>query len=86
MGFDRSVGIRSLWSGLSASLLRQATYSTTRFGVYNYLAREAQRRSGKKELSMPTTIAFAGLAGGIAGMVGNPTEVKLRFNRRIVAL
>ena len=31
----RSDGIRGFWNGLSASLLRQASYSTVRFGIYD---------------------------------------------------
>lgn len=62
--------------GLSASLLRQSTYSTVRFGVYNnYLAGQAKQLSEKEQLSVGSTVACAGLAGGIAGMIGNPTEV-----------
>lgn len=68
------VGIKSLWSGLSASILRQTTYSTARFALYDILARNLQRRNGGK-LSAGSTIACAGLAGGLAGMIGNPTEV-----------
>lgn len=30
-------GFTSLYTGLSAGLLRQATYTTTRLGVYTYL-------------------------------------------------
>ncbi len=30
----RSQGVLALYNGLSASILRQATYSTTRFGIY----------------------------------------------------
>lgn len=30
-------GVLALYSGLSASLLRQGTYSTTRFGVYEVI-------------------------------------------------
>lgn len=37
----RNEGPLAIYSGLSASLLRQATYSTTRFGVYEYLKKEA---------------------------------------------
>ncbi|KAK3313066.1 mitochondrial carrier domain-containing protein [Apodospora peruviana] len=73
-------GISSLWSGLSASVLRQSTYSTARFGLYNFLTRKiTQQQPGatKQPLSAPATIACAGLAGGLAGMVGNPTEVVL---------
>jgi hypothetical protein len=68
------IGIRSLWSGLSASILRQTTYSTARFALYDILARNIQRRTGGK-LSTGSTIACAGVAGGLAGMIGNPTEV-----------
>ncbi|CZR51312.1 probable dicarboxylate carrier protein [Phialocephala subalpina] len=69
-------GIPSLWSGLSASILRQTTYSTARFALYDVLARQLQqRRDGK--LSATDTIACAGVAGGLAGMIGNPTEVVL---------
>ena len=69
------VGIRSLWSGLSASILRQTTYSTARFGLYNFFVQKIKQKSGGK-LSAGSTIACAGLAGGVAGMLGNPTEVR----------
>jgi dicarboxylate transporter 10 len=69
-------GIKSLWSGLSASILRQTTYSTARFGLYNSLARKAKQLSGDK-LSSTSTVACAGIAGGAAGMLGNPAEVVL---------
>jgi len=67
-------GISSLWSGLSASILRQSTYSTARFGIYNALSRRFH--SGPKP-SAASTIACAGVAGGLAGMIGNPAEIVL---------
>ncbi|KAK3689494.1 mitochondrial carrier domain-containing protein [Podospora appendiculata] len=70
-------GIPSLWSGLSASILRQSTYSTARFGLYNFLSRKLQQQSGSAKASTASTIVCAGVAGGLAGMVGNPTEVVL---------
>jgi solute carrier family 25 (mitochondrial dicarboxylate transporter), member 10 len=70
-------GIPSLWTGISASILRQATYSTARFGLYNYFAAEARQRTGKKKLSSTNEILCAGAAGGLAGLIGNPTEVPL---------
>ncbi|KAK0713161.1 mitochondrial carrier domain-containing protein [Lasiosphaeria miniovina] len=39
-------GFTSLWSGLSASILRQSTYSTARFGLYNFLSRQLQQSRG----------------------------------------
>ncbi|KAJ0307966.1 hypothetical protein Brms1b_009791 [Colletotrichum noveboracense] len=68
-------GIFSLWSGLSASIFRQTTYSTARFGLYNYFAQQAKQYTGKEKLSTAMTITCAGLAGGMAGLVGNPAEV-----------
>jgi len=56
-------------------MLRQSTYSTARFGLYNYFAREARQRTGQQKLSSSLEIACAALAGGMAGLVGNPTEV-----------
>ncbi|KAF6825161.1 putative mitochondrial dicarboxylate transporter [Colletotrichum plurivorum] len=70
-------GFFSLWSGLSASILRQTTYSTARFGLYNYFGEQAKKYTGTQKLSTGLTIACAGLAGGMAGLVGNPAEVVL---------
>ena len=70
-------GVFSLWQGISASILRQSTYSTARFGLYNYFASEMRQRSGQTKLSSMSEIGCAALAGGIAGMIGNPTEVAL---------
>jgi solute carrier family 25 (mitochondrial dicarboxylate transporter), member 10 len=70
-------GLASLWSGISASILRQSTYSTARFGLYNLFARQLQQASGQSRLSSTSTIACAGLAGGLAGVIGNPAEVVL---------
>lgn len=70
-------GITSLWAGLSASLLRQSTYSTARFGFHNYLSGLALRKSGKEKLPASWNVACAGVSGGVAGLIGNPTEVAL---------
>jgi dicarboxylate transporter 10 len=55
-------GVRALYNGISASLLRQLTYSTTRFAIYE---------TGK--LKLGNDLDFLGkvvLAGG-AGAAGN---------------
>ncbi|PKS06110.1 hypothetical protein jhhlp_007944 [Lomentospora prolificans] len=70
-------GVRSLWSGLSASILRQSTYSTARFGLYTIVSQKAQLYTGQDKLSTAWITACAGVAGGLAGLVGNPTEVVL---------
>ncbi|KAL2160852.1 hypothetical protein VTH06DRAFT_1049 [Thermothelomyces fergusii] len=74
-------GIRGLYSGLSASLLRQITYSTTRFGIYEELkSRFASRRTdpatGKaKPASLVTLIAMASASGFVGGVAGNAADV-----------
>ncbi|KAH0844789.1 Mitochondrial dicarboxylate transporter [Fonsecaea pedrosoi] len=70
-------GIPSLWWGISASMLRQSTYSTARFGLYNYFAGIARERTGQRRLPSSWEIVCAGAAGGLAGLIGNPTEVAL---------
>lgn len=77
LSFASRDGIFSLWTGLTASILRQSTYSTARFGLYNIFAAKLKQSLGTETLSASSTIACAGLAGGLAGLVGNPTEVVL---------
>ncbi|KAJ8066970.1 hypothetical protein OCU04_004349 [Sclerotinia nivalis] len=66
-------GVFGLYSGLSASLLRQITYSTTRFGVYEKL--KTNFTTGNKSPSFPILIAMASTSGFLGGIVGNPADV-----------
>jgi dicarboxylate transporter 10 len=63
-------GLLGLYSGLSASLLRQITYSTTRFGIYE----ELKSRTTSAP-SFPTLIAMASVSGFLGGVAGNPADV-----------
>lgn len=66
-------GARGLYSGLSASLLRQLTYSTARFGIYEeFKTRFAPR---DKPPSFPLLIAMASTSGFIGGFAGNVADV-----------
>lgn len=55
------LGFFALYNGLSASLLRQATYSTVRFGVYEEL-KELYAEPGKP-LSLGQLILMASASG-----------------------
>lgn len=70
----RHDGFFAIYNGLSASLLRQATYSTTRFGVYEYLKDVVSK---DKNTTPPTYVLLpiSMLSGWIGGMVGNPADV-----------
>lgn len=72
----RREGIRSLYKGLSAGLLRQATYTTTRLGTYTFLNEKYKTATGKT----PNILVSMGLGvcAGITGsFVGNPAEISL---------
>lgn len=66
-------GFLGLYSGLSASLLRQITYSTTRFGVYEELKSDFTTPSHSP--SFPSLIAMASTSGFLGGIAGNPADV-----------
>ena len=79
-GIIRNEGFFSLYAGLSASLLRQATYSTVRFGCYEGLKMhrlEELRLSGSKKtnLSMFETIGYSLASGALGGVAGNPADL-----------
>jgi dicarboxylate transporter 10 len=62
-------GFRSLYTGLSASLLRQMTYSLVRIGSYE----EMKRRMAKTGSSSTGKLLLAAsVAGGLGGIAGNP--------------
>ncbi len=65
----KTSGVLSLYNGLSAAMLRQATYSTVRFGVYDIL-KKAMSKNGK-ESAFHEKILLAALAGFAGGVVGS---------------
>ncbi|WWD18264.1 hypothetical protein CI109_102714 [Kwoniella shandongensis] len=69
----RHSGVVGLWTGVSGSLLRQATYGVTRFSVYARL-KDSDGKKGKKT-SRWGLVKNGAVAGGIAGLVGGPGEL-----------
>ncbi|KAA1468394.1 mitochondrial carrier [Dentipellis sp. KUC8613] len=70
----KSSGFRSLYTGVSASIMRQMSYSLVRLGAYEemkrYLLHGGQASTGALLLA-------AMAAGGIGGVAGNPADVLL---------
>lgn len=65
----REQGVLVFYNGLSASVLRQLTYSTARFGVYE---------AGKKYVNTDSfggKVALAGASGLVGGIVGTPADM-----------
>jgi len=72
----RNEGIVAMYSGLSAGLLRQATYTTTRLGIYTWLFEKFSGPNGEPPGFL--TKAVLGMAAGVVGaFVGTPAEVAL---------
>ncbi|OQV22620.1 Mitochondrial dicarboxylate carrier [Hypsibius exemplaris] len=67
----RQHGFLALYNGISASLLRQLTYSTARFGVYEAL----RPKDSSQSFSFLMKCATAGAAGGIGGLIGAPADL-----------
>ena len=57
-------GIRGFYQGLSAALMRQGVYSSTRFAVYGESKRWFRERSGR-ETNFVEKIICAAVAGGL---------------------
>lgn len=70
----RTQGVSGLYKGLSAALMRQATYSTTRFAVYDAF-KSYLDEGGKRPLKTYEKFGSAMFAGAVGGFVGNPMDV-----------
>ncbi|KAL8531486.1 hypothetical protein ACS0TY_008179 [Phlomoides rotata] len=69
-------GPKALFSGVSATVLRQTLYSTTRMGLYDILK---TKWTDPNTNNMPLTrkIGAGLIAGGIGAAVGNPADVAM---------
>ncbi|EFJ29780.1 hypothetical protein SELMODRAFT_409675 [Selaginella moellendorffii] len=68
-------GARALFSGVSAAVLRQTLYSTTRLGLYDVMKKKWQEPDGS--LPLPKKIGAGLVAGAIGAAVGNPADVAM---------
>ncbi|CAI5760607.1 unnamed protein product [Candida verbasci] len=68
-------GFFKIYSGLTASLLRQATYSTTRFGIYEFLKEEYIEYSHNPKPATGILLPISMISGALGGLVGNPSDV-----------
>lgn len=70
----KSEGLFALYNGLSAGLLRQASYTTVRMGVYNSLV---ERLSVEGKASFVVQLSSGLVAGATGAFFGTPAEVSL---------
>ncbi|GJN02263.1 hypothetical protein PR202_ga19596 [Eleusine coracana subsp. coracana] len=77
-------GLRSFYKGLSAGLLRQATYTTARLGSFRVLTNKAVEKNDGKPLPLIQK-AFIGLtAGAIGACVGSPADLALIRMQKLI--
>ncbi len=69
----RNQGVLALYNGLSASLVRQLTYSTTRFAIYE-VSKQRVAPNGEA-IPFSQRVAMAGVAGAMGGFVGTPGDM-----------
>ncbi|PVU86772.1 hypothetical protein BB561_006564 [Smittium simulii] len=69
----RVQGVSGFYRGLSAALLRQASYSTVRFGIYEKLRGKMKRSDGS--VSHLASMVSGIVGGAVGGVFGNPADV-----------
>jgi solute carrier family 25 (mitochondrial dicarboxylate transporter), member 10 len=74
----RNEGITALYSGLTASVVRQLTYSGIRFGIYEELKSRAGSDPGSHFLL--ATAWCSGFAGGMAGNFADVLNVRMQHD------
>ncbi|KAL1196286.1 Mitochondrial uncoupling protein 6 [Cardamine amara subsp. amara] len=72
----KTEGPAALFSGVSATILRQMLYSATRMGIYDFLKRRwTDRLTGN--FPLVTKITAGLIAGAVGSAVGNPADVAM---------
>ena len=66
--------IRSLYDGLTAGMLRQVFYATSRFGLFE-TARDAYMQYNGGEIDFSARVVIGAITGGMAAYISCPMEV-----------
>ncbi|KAL6277296.1 hypothetical protein ACE6H2_020897 [Prunus campanulata] len=69
-------GVAAMFSGVSATMLRQTLYSTTRMGLYDIL-KQKWTDPTTHNMPLPSKITAGLIAGAIGAAVGNPADVAM---------
>ncbi|KAK2374187.1 mitochondrial uncoupling protein [Trifolium repens] len=70
-------GVKALFSGVSATMLRQTLYSTTRMGLYDILKNKWTDREAGGTMPLARKIEAGLIAGGVGAAIGNPADVAM---------
>ncbi|KAJ1442154.1 Mitochondrial carrier protein [Sesbania bispinosa] len=73
----RQEGVTALFSGVSATVLRQVLYSTTRMGLYDMFKKKWSNPNTGGNMPLTRKIGAGLISGGIGAAVGNPADVAM---------
>ncbi|CCK69005.1 Dic1p KNAG_0B05730 [Huiozyma naganishii CBS 8797] len=75
----KNEGILGLYSGLSAAVLRQCTYTTVRFGIYDMLKEHLIPKGQLTNMAylLPCSM-FSGAFGGLAGNFADVVNIRMQ--------
>jgi len=76
-GIIKQEGFFTLYKGLSAGLLRQATYTTARLGLFRIITDKAKKMNEGKPLPLYQKALCGLTAGGLGSLVGSPSDLAL---------
>jgi len=71
----RTYGFLALYNGLTASILRQMTYSMTRFGIYEGIKNNILEAEPGQKMPFYQKVLLGGVAGCCGGFVGTPADL-----------
>jgi len=70
-------GLKGFYRGIDSALMRQAVYTTSRFGLFLNISDYLRRKNGGENLSFGQKGIASLTAGGVASFVGNPCDLIL---------
>ncbi|KAF1748169.1 hypothetical protein GCK72_024636 [Caenorhabditis remanei] len=76
-------GFFAFYNGVSASVLRQLTYSTTRFGIYETVKKQLPQDKPLPFYQKALLAGFAGACGGIVGTPGDLVNVRMQNDSKL---
>lgn len=71
----RKQGVSGLYQGISGGAMREGTYSTMRFAVYQVLKDDALERNGGEPISTTHNVLLGMAGGALGGAFGNPADI-----------
>uniref|UniRef100_K3X0R2 Mitochondrial dicarboxylate carrier n=1 Tax=Globisporangium ultimum (strain ATCC 200006 / CBS 805.95 / DAOM BR144) TaxID=431595 RepID=K3X0R2_GLOUD len=71
----RKQGVSGLYQGISGGAMREGTYSTMRFAVYQVLKDDAIAKNNGEPISTGHNILLGMAGGALGGAFGNPADI-----------